>query len=516
MASPHLNAARRAAELERLSDGEALDVVVIGGGITGCGVALDAASRGLSVALLERRDLAHGTSRWSSKLVHGGLRYLAQGQFGVAAESARERNVLMTRTAPHLCRPLASVIPLTDRISHRASALAKTGYRMGDLLRIGAGTSRKELPPPRRVAAPEARALVPALRADGVRGAIVGWDGQLEDDARLVVAVARTAAAHGALILTRCAAESVERGRVHARDELTGTTLEIAARHVISATGVWASELAPSVRLRPSKGAHVIIPAARLGHPRGALTVPAEGENAKWVFALPLSDERVAIGLTDEPLDGPIPDEPAVDDADQRFLLDTLSTALDVPLTADDVIGGYAGVRPLLDQGEGATVDLSRRHSVIEDPGSGLVTIVGGKLTTYRRMAQDAVDYLAERPGLEAGACRTARLPLVGTPPRRSPADAAAAAVPDRLVRRYGAEAPAVAALADGAPELLEPVADGVPVLGVELAFAVRSELALTADDLLDRRTRLGLVPAQRARALAAARAAIPAAPIAT
>ena len=508
--SPHLNAARRARELEELADGRQLDLVVIGGGITGCGVALDAASRGLSVAVLERRDLAHGTSRWSSKLVHGGLRYLAQGQFAVAAESARERGILMAHTAPHLCRPLASVIPLTDLIGREQSAVLQAGYRMGDLLRLGARTSSRELPHPRRVAVPEARALLPGLRSSGVRGAIVGWDGQLEDDARLVIAVARTAAAHGAMILTRCGVTAVESHRVHARDELTGAELEISARHVVNATGVWAGELAPAVRLRPSKGAHVIVDAARLGYPRGALTVPTGGEGAKFVFAIPMSDGRVEIGLTDDAFDGAIPDEPTVEPAEERFLLDTISTALEAPLTSGDVIGRFAGLRPLLDRDGGGTADLSRRHSLIEDPASGMLTVVGGKLTTYRRMAQDAVDRIAARPGTQAGACETTRLALVGAP---RAGEQSPGGLPERLVRRYGAEAPAVAALAAPTPELLDPVADGVDALGVEFAFAIGSELALTTEDLLDRRTRLGLVPAERARAQPAAEAAF-AAPV--
>ncbi len=504
--SPHLNAARRAVELGHLAEGDAVDLVVIGGGITGCGVALDAASRGLSVVLLERADLAHGTSRWSSKLVHGGLRYLAQGQFAVAVESARERHVLLSRTAPHLCRPLASVIALNDRVSRRTGALLEVGSRMGNVLRMGAGTSRRDLAPPRRVNAPEARALVPALRSAGLRGGIVGWDGQLEDDARLVIAVARTAAGHGARILTRCAVTAVERGRVHARDELTGESMEIAARHVISATGVWAGELTTSVRLRPSKGAHVIVPAARLGHPRAALTVPAEGEGSKFVFALPLPDERIVIGITDDPFDGPIPDDPGVEPDEECFLLQTISTALEVPLTSDDVIGSYAGLRPLLDREDVGTADLSRRHAIVEDPATGMLTAVGGKLTTYRRMAEDAVDRIVQRPGVSAGPCVTAQLPLVGA---SAPHEPPAAGAPLRLTRRYGSEAPMVAALAVDDPTLLAPVADGVPVLGVELAFAVRSELGLTADDLLDRRTRLGLVPAERVLAERAAQVAV-------
>lgn len=502
MSTPHLNAATRAAALARLAGGETLDLIVVGGGVTGAGVALDAASRGLSVALLERADLAHGTSRWSSKLVHGGLRYLAHGDVGVAFESARERAILLARTAPHLVRPLPFVLPLTPDVSRRSAARLSTGYRLGDLLRVAAGTPGRLLPRARRVNGIDARAIAPGLRAAGLRGAILAWDAQLEDDARLVVAIARTAASHGALVVTRCAVTAVEPGRVQARDELTGETLEIAARHVVNATGVWAGELDPAVSLRPSKGAHVLVRAQRLGGPRAAVNVPADDRGSRFVFGVPLPGGLVAIGLTDDPFEGAIPDEPAVEPAEERFLLETFSRVLDEPLGASDVVGRFAGLRPLVDS-PGATSDLSRRHAVIEHPDHAMLTIVGGKLTTYRRMAQDAVDRIAARPGTRAGASRTKRLPLVGAPAGAQPG------IPARLVRRFGAEAAAVAALAEGRPELLEPVADGLEVLGVELVFALRSELALTVDDLLDRRTRLGLVPADRAAAEPAARAAL-------
>jgi glycerol-3-phosphate dehydrogenase len=498
-----LNAGTRATALARLGAGEPVDVVVIGGGITGVGAALDAASRGLSVALLERGDLAQGTSRWSSKLVHGGLRYLAHGQVGVAAESARERGILMTRTAAHLVRPVPFVLPLGRDVSAGSAATLRAGYAIGDALRTGARTPRHILPRARRVTAVEARALAPALRADGLRGALLGWDGQLEDDARLVVAVARTAAMHGALVVTRCAVTAVERGRVHARDERTGEKFEIAARHVVNATGVWAGELAPDVRLMPSKGAHVLVRAERLGHPRAVINVPADERGSRFVFGIPLPDGLVAIGLTDDPFTGPIPDQPVVEPGEERFLLETFSRALASPLATADVVGRYAGLRPLLAVGDAASSDLSRRHAVVEDAASGMLTIVGGKLTTYRRMAQDVVDRITSRDGVTARPCRTHRLPLVGA------GAADATQVPPRLRRRYGSEAAAVTALADRRPELLKPVADGVPVLGVELAFAVQAELALTPEDLLDRRTRIGLVPEDRAVAQAAARAAI-------
>jgi glycerol-3-phosphate dehydrogenase len=213
------------------------------------------------------------------------------------------------------------------------------------------------------------------------------------------------------------------------------------------------------------------------------------------VFAIPRGDGLVAIGLTDVPAPGAPADEPEPSAAEEAELLDRASAALDVPLGPADVAGRYAGLRPLA-AGEGATADLSRRHAIVEDPASGALAIVGGKLTTYRRMAQDAVDRVSDRP------CRTARLPLVGA---ASPASLRSVAAPERLVRRYGTEAPAVVALADGRPGLLEPLGAGVPYCGAELLWAVRHELALTGGDLVDRRTRAGLVPEWRAAVSAAA-----------
>ena len=497
--SASLSAERRAAELARVAGGESVDVVVIGGGITGAGVALDAASRGLSTVLLERRDLANGTSRWSSKLAHGGLRYLRQGEVGVAWESARERHVLMTRTAPHLVTAIPFVAPLDGAMSPLYGAFAEAGIRAGDLMRLASGTRRRTLPPPRRISRHEALRLTPALRPDDLRGAILFWDGQIEDDARLVVAVARTAAAHGATVLTYCEVTGVRRGVVSARDARTGQSFEVRTKHVVNAAGVWAGSLAGDVKLTPSKGAHVIVDGAMLGNPRAALAVPIAGETARWVGATPTHDGLVIIGVTDDAYEGAIVDEPKVTAAEEGYLLGALSVALTTPLTHADVIGSYAGFRPLLAGESGSTADLSRRHSIVEDAETGMVTVVGGKLTTYRRMAQDAVDRMlgaAPRP------CRTAHLPLVGA----APAEVLRTLdEPRRLVRRYGIEAPAVAALAAGRNSMLEPI-DATPVLGVELLFGLRHEGALGLDDLLDRRTRVGLIPEQR-RAVAAAAA---------
>ncbi len=332
MTGASLNAARRDRELDELASGAAVDVVVVGGGITGAGVALDAASRGLSVALLERRDLAHGTSRWSSKLVHGGLRYLQHGDVGLAWESARERARLMGAIAPHLVRPLPFLIPLHPGVARGAGAKVQIGLRVGDGLRIGARTSRRVLPPARRISALETHRLAPALSERGLRGGLLSWDGQLEDDVRLVVAVARTAAAHGARILTYAGVTGVREDGVDAVDELTGAPFSVRAGHVVIAAGVWSGELTGAVELRPSRGSHLLIPAGRLGDPRAAVNVPVPGEHGRWVFAVPRSDGLVAIGLTDVAAEGEIPDEPRPSAEEEAQLLANAGAALDVPL----------------------------------------------------------------------------------------------------------------------------------------------------------------------------------------
>ncbi|QFZ23989.1 glycerol-3-phosphate dehydrogenase/oxidase [Saccharothrix syringae] len=440
-----------------------VDLLVVGGGVTGAGTALDAASRGLSVCLVEAHDLAFGTSRWSSKLVHGGLRYLARGEFGLAFESAVERGILMTRTAPHLVRTLPQLVPLHDR-AHDPVVMA--GLRAGDVLRRLARTPSRVLPPPRRVPAATALALAPGLRRAGLRGGLLAFDGQLVDDARLVVALARTAAGFGARIVTRARAVALTGTGAHVVDTLTGESLDVRARAVVNATGVWAGELV-DVALRPSRGSHLVLSAATAGLAGTALTVPVPGARNRFALLLPQRDDRVYVGLTDEPVSGPVPDVPTVPRSDVDFLLAVASSVLERPLTDADVLGAFAGLRPLLAAGDGPSADLSRRHAVLTT--GNVTTVVGGKLTTYRRMAADAVD--ATR--LTTAPSRTAGIPLVGAGPATGPAD---------LVARYGSEAARVAEVG-------------------EVAWAVHHEGALTADDVLDRRTRIGLVPTDRATA---------------
>ena len=365
------------------------------------------------------------------------------------------------------------------------------------------------LPRPRRLSRTETLALAPSLRAAGLRGGLLSWDGQLEDDARLVVALARTAAGHGASVLTRSRVTALDGDGADVRDELTGATGRIRARAVVNATGVWAGDLVPDVTLRPSRGTHLVLRAATLPGLAVAVMAPVPGETNRFVFALPQPDGRVYVGLTDEPVDGPVPDVPEPTESEIGFLLDVISAVFDEPLAREDVVGAYAGLRPLLDAG-GSTADLSRRHAVLTSP-DGVVTVVGGKLTTYRRMAEDAVDAATTQRGLTAGPCRTRDLPLVGAASRGRLARLEA---PERLVRRYGTEASEV--LADARARtglddtaLLAPVAPGVPCTAAELLWGVTHEGALDVDDLLDRRTRVGLVAADRAAAEAAARRAL-------
>ncbi|CAM2799665.1 glycerol-3-phosphate dehydrogenase/oxidase [Saccharomonospora xinjiangensis] len=487
-----LTARRRVRELDALASGEQPDLIVVGGGVTGAGVALDAAARGLSVALLEAHDLAFGTSRFSSKLVHGGLRYLAHGHVRLARESAIERDILMRRTAPHLTRPMGQLFPRYASTSPRDHALTATGLAAGDALRRLARTPSSLLPRPRTVQAAEALALVPGLRETGLRGGLLAFDGALTDDARLVIALARTAAGLGARILTRVRALEVTAHRVRARDELTGEEIELRARQVINAAGVWSGGLVPSVRLRPSRGSHLVLDARSTGIGEAALMVPVPGELNRFVFLLPQPGGTVYLGLTDEPLDGEADDVTEVPDTDVDFLLDVASRVLDVALTRDDVRGSFAGLRPLLDTPGGRTADLSREHAVLTDASTGVVTVVGGKLTTYRVMAADAVDAAVSAAGLAAPASRTARLPLVGAASRAALTTVDA---PRRLVGKYGTEAPRVAALGDVDPELARPLFEGCATTAAEVVWAVRHEGALDVEDVLQRRTRIGLVP---------------------
>lgn len=487
-----LNASRQARELNDLaSNDRPVDLLVIGGGVTGAGVALDAASRGLSVVLVEANDLAFGTSRWSSKLVHGGLRYLASGDVAVAYESARERHLLMTRIAPHLTHALPQMLPLIPGISQRQRAIIRIGFALGDGLRRWAGTPQGLLPAPHRVGREEALRLAPALRQNGLGGGIVSYDGQLDDDAKLVVTIARTAAAYGARIFTGIRASEVHGNGASLSDAHSGETFRLSARSVINATGVWASTIDPKIHLQPSRGTHLVFDATTLGMPTAALTVPHPGSTSRFVFALPQRLGRVIVGLTDEEAPGPIPEVPIPEESEIDFLLETVSLALDRPLTRADVRGSFAGLRPLIapahhlggENGTGGTADISRKHHVAVSD-QGVVNVLGGKLTTYRAMAEDAVDLACRHARLTSLSCVTPWLPLVGAQGSALPPEHQAAILATVCARPDDA------------------IAAHIGVTRAEIAFAVRAEGARNVDDVLDRRTRVGLIPRDRDDAL--------------
>ncbi|MBT2494005.1 glycerol-3-phosphate dehydrogenase/oxidase [Microbacterium sp. ISL-59] len=462
--SSALNAARRAIDLARAAE-ETVDVLVVGGGITGAGVALDAASRGLSVTLIEAEDLAFGTSRFSSKLVHGGLRYLATGDVATARESAQERHLLMTAIAPHLVHPLGQLLPFSRGVTPRQRVAGAMGMGMGDLLRMRAHTPRSVLPAPRLVSTRTAVRLAPALDTVGLRGGVLSYDGQLVDDARLVVTVARTAAAHGARILTRVRAIGLRGDGATVEDALTGERFEIDARTVINATGVWAGSLDEAIRVRPSRGTHIVLDADDLGQPTAALTIPHEGSISRYIFALPQAYGRVIVGLTDEDAPGAVPLVAQPTDAEIDFLLASLNRVVATPVRRDQVRGAFAGLRPLVDSAATTSSDVSRRH-LVATADAGFVTVLGGKLTTYRRMAEDAVDVAVRARALPATGSSTASLRLV-----------------DRIL-------PPAEGLLD----------DRTGLSRAEVEYAVRVEGAMTAADVLDRRTRVGLVDADRER----------------
>jgi glycerol-3-phosphate dehydrogenase len=486
--SPDLHRDRRDHDLEQATRSVS-DVLVIGGGITGSGIALDAASRGLSVTLVESRDLAYGTSRWSSKLIHGGLRYLAHGDVHVAWESARERHHLMTRIAPHLIRPLPHVLVHPRNQSRARNAVLRVGLGGADAMRRLAGTRRETLPGARNLSADAVMGLLPAIDRQRINGGVGYWDGQLIDDARLVISVARTAAAYGARIMTRMTATDVSRDEVVVRDSLSGQTHHLRARHVILAVGIWSGNWDRDLPIRLSRGTHVLLAPAALGNPRVALTVAAAEGKSRYVFALPQPIGPIIAGLTDVPADDASPDDTRPPQSDVDWVLDHLSTVLGHRLMPHDVVGAYSGYRPLVESPSHgvrsthtSTADISRRHLVFRR-SDGTTIVTGGKLTTYRKMAADAIDSLH----LPVGSSRTATVGLVGSHPLIADGD-------PRLRLRYGSEAQRIANLA-GEWNLPAQIPGTGGVYAAEIAHAIRHEGALTVDDIIQRRIRLSAEP---------------------
>lgn len=491
--------------------------------MTGAGAALDAASRGLKVALVEARDLASGTSSRSSKLIHGGLRYLEQLEFHLVHEALTERGLLATRLAPHLVRPVPFLVPLPAGRGLRdlpARVFRRSYYGAGvaaydafaGLLGGGRG-----MPLHRHLTRESARRIFPSLRVDALAGAIRYYDGQV-DDARLVVTLARTAASLGATVVSSARAV----GLIRQAREVTGVRVrdleappgspdaefEVQARTVIAATGVWSDDMSrmlndvglrPGIRVRASKGVHLVVPRSAITGETGLILRTA----TSVLFVIPWGGHWI-IGTTDTDwqLDR---SHPAASARDIDYLLQQVNTVLERPLTTADIEGVYAGLRPLLAGEADSTSKLSREHAVFE-PMLGLLLVAGGKYTTYRVMASDVVDRAVRRLG-GGRASRTADLPLLGADGYaalwRDRADLARrhgvpVGVVEHLLERYGNLTLDVLALVDADPLLASPLAGAPEYLAAEVAYAARAEGALHLEDVLTRRTRISFETSHR------------------
>ena len=488
----------RASALARLAD-EQFDVLVVGGGITGAGVALDAAARGLRTALVEKADFASGTSSKSSKLIHGGLRYLQQKEFRLVYEALAERQRLLAN-APHLVTPLPFLIPLfgggglRDTSLARLYSIALWQYDLTGGVRIGKRH--------RRISRDEALALVPTLDTNRLVAGFLYWDARA-DDARLALTVLRTAVInYGAVAANYAPVAAIIRRSDTER--ACGARLEdgteIRAQVVVNATGVW-SDLVRGLDegrsvagwLRPAKGIHLTFPANRLPL-KVAAVLPSPGDR-RSVFVVPWGDFTYA-GTTDTDYAGPL-DDPECTPVDVDYVLAAVNAAMTSPVTREDVVATWAGLRPLVSAARSQrTADLSRRHRMsVSD--HGVVTVTGGKLTTYRRMAADTVDTVVGLLGRGPRRSPTAHLRLLGAVGSASLGDAGAAgrlrvadATLTHLAGRYGTEARTVIAMTEADPELARPLVPGLPYLRAEAVYAARYEMARTLEDVLARRTR--------------------------
>jgi len=492
-----LGPAKREESWQRLSK-ETFDLVVIGGGVVGSGTALDAATRGLRVALVEARDLASGTSSRSSKLFHGGLRYLEQLEFGLVREALHERELMMTTIAPHLVKPVSFLYPLKHRLWERPYTAA--GLLMYDTL-----GGAKSVPGQKHLTRAGALRMVPALKRDALVGGIRYYDAQ-SDDARHTMTVARTAAHYGAVVRTSTQVvgflrEADRISGVRVRDVEDGRETEIHANAVINCTGVWTDELQRlsggrgRFRVRASKGVHIVVPRDRIVSESGMILRTEKSV----LFVIPWRNHWI-IGTTDTDWNLDLA-HPAATKHDIDYLLEHINAVLATPLTHDDIEGVYAGLRPLLAGESEESSKLSREHAVAR-VAPGLVAIAGGKYTTYRVMAADAVDAAAvDLPGRPQSSI-TDKVPLLGADGYHAlvnQADHLAAEHglhPYRvrhLLDRYGSMVHEVLALAAGRPELLKPIESAPDYLGVEVVYAVTHEGALHLEDVLARRTRISI-----------------------
>lgn len=494
----------RLADLEAMSDAQGLDILVIGGGVTGAGVALDAATRGLRTGIVEAQDWASGTSSRSSKLVHGGLRYLQMLDFHLVHEALTERDLLITELAPHLVEPVAFLYPLENRVWERA--YVGTGVALYDTLASVNGRRRRALPVHRHLSRSGMVKRFPDLRHDAAIGAIQYWDASV-DDARLVLTLVRTAASYGALTANRTQVVSLTHSPVGAvtgavvKDLETGTEHTIKARHVINATGVWTEEteaLAQSeggLQVLASKGVHVVVPREKI---RGDVGLILQTEKSV-LFVIPWSRYWI-IGTTDTPYEFD-PTHPVATSADVDYILDHANEVLAEPLTREDVIGTYAGLRPLLQPGtkEGTSSSKVSREHTVASPAPGMTVIAGGKLTTYRVMAKDAVDFAL---GARASTLPsiTDRIPLWGAEGLKAVKRQGRAlsmnhgwtrATFDHLTHRYGSGLSDLLEQIERQPDLARPLEHAPAYLRAEIHFAATHEQVLHLEDVMTHRTRL-------------------------
>ena len=477
-------------------------VIVIGGGVVGAGVALDAATRGLSVGLVEARDFGSGTSSRSSKLIHGGLRYLEQMNFGLVREALTERSLLLQRIAPHLVRPVSFLFPFTHHAWERA--YVGTGVSMYDLLAVSRGQVRG-LPVHRQLSKSRALRLAPALRRSALTGGLLYWDAQV-DDARFVVDLIRTAAGYGAQVASRTQVTGFLREGervtgVRVRDLESGAELEFRAQQVVNATGVWTDEIQAmaggrgSINVRASKGVHLVVPRDRIQSATGIiLRTPVS-----VLFVIPWGRHWI-IGTTDTAW-SLSKAHPAASRADIDYVLGQVNRVLAVPLSYDDVEGVYAGLRPLLAGESDTTSKLSREHTVAH-PVPGLVMIAGGKYTTYRVMARDAVDAVAHGLDEKVPPSCTDQVPLAGADgfqalwnARHQIARSSGLHVArvEHLLRRHGSLISELLDLIAADPSLARPLAGADDYLRVEAVYAATHEGARHLDDVLTRRTRISI-----------------------
>ena len=509
---------QRATALEQMSGPEGLDVLVIGGGITGAGIALDAAARGLRTGVVEMGDWASGTSTWSSKLIHGGLRYLYQLDLALVREALSERGRLLQTTAPHLVKAQPFLWPLKHHYERSYSAV---GVGMYDALALAGARGHRTVPIQKHLGRKGTRALAPALDPSGLVGAIRFYDARV-DDARLVIDIIRTAVGLGALAASRTKVTGFLKSAHGAvtgaavTDLATGATHEIRARRTINATGVWTEatqDLATStggLKVLTSKGIHIVVPKEAIDAETGIFLRTEKSV----LFIIPWPRYWV-IGTTDTPWTEDV-SKPVATAADVDYLLEHANEVLSRPLRRSDIIGVYAGLRPLLQPqlkpgAEAASTKVSREHTVTR-VAPGLTAIAGGKLTTYRVMAADAVDHALGEALARAHPCVTADLPLVGAAGYRALAAQAGAIARERgwtldrvthLLDRYGDELPALLASIDDDPSLARPLGEAPAFLRAEVAWAVTHEGAAHLDDVLLRRVRLDIE--RRDRGLGAA-----------